>query len=287
MADAIRDLSLGRDGDYETLIRLGFAEEGNRGPLLARPGREFDDAWTVYRDRDAATELLRDALLALPATQALIQGLHGRVGVTVPGALHLLARLGHADPDDPTAFRIFLRALNDVGIVAYSNKQQIVRLTAMPGSKDEQNVPEVSVRIVQPERPYTNIRNLREIIRSGKDYVWWADPHFGKKGFEPLADEADASKIKEIRILSGPAQSADATKDYTRFQAEMKALGINVEWRIVQTADRTWHDRYIISRDAAWNVPPINTIYKNDYSEFSRTDRPPFEDWWKKGTPLT
>jgi hypothetical protein len=89
-------------------------------------------------------------------------------------------------------------------------------------------------------------------------------PHFAKKGFEALTDEADATKISEIRILSGPAQAGDATKDYKRFQGEMKALGIRVEWRIVQTADRDWHDRFIVSRDAAWNVPPLNTIYKGD-----------------------
>jgi hypothetical protein len=66
----------------------------------------------------------------------------------------------------------------------------------------------------------------------------------------------------------------------------MKALGIRVEWRIVQTADRDWHDRFIVSRDAAWNVRPLNTIYKGDYSEFGQTQRPPFEEWCKKGVPL-
>jgi hypothetical protein len=30
----------------------------------------------------------------------------------------------------------------------------------------------------------------------------------------------------------------------------------------------------------------LNTIYKGDYSEFARTQRPPFEDWWAKGAPL-
>jgi len=43
----------------------------------------------------------------------------------------------------------------------------------------------------------------------------------------------------------------------------------------------------MVTRDKAWNVPPLNTIYKGDYSEFSRTQRPPFEDWWAKGAPLT
>jgi hypothetical protein len=162
---------------------------------------------------------------------------------------------------------------------------QTVRVTVdMPEPEAEA---ELAVRVVQPERPYSNVRNLRETLRACKGYIWWADPHFAKKGLEPLDDEADVTKITEIRILSGPAQATDAAKDYKRVQAEMKELGIAVEWRIVQTADRTWHDRFIVTRGKALNVPPLNTIYKGDYSEFARTDRPPFESWWNTGKPLS
>jgi len=268
----------------DLLAALGFGEPSGDSFALTRKGAEFDDAWTVYRNEDAARALLRSSLVDLPPTQALIQGLHGRGSVALEGALHLLARLGHAEPDDVTAFRGFLKMLNEFAIVAYSVKLQTVRVTTeMPPPEVEA---EVAVRIVQPERPYSNVRNLREVLRSCKDYIWWAEPHFGKKGFESLADEADVTKITEIRILSGPAQAGDAAKDYKRFQAEMKTLGITVEWRIVQTADRAWHDRFIVTRDKTWNVPPLNTIYKGDYSEFTRTQRPPFEDWWAKGAPL-
>jgi hypothetical protein len=111
-------------------------------------------------------------------------------------------------------------------------------------------------------------------------------PALRQEGVRILTDEADATSISEIRILSGPVQAGDAANDYKRFRAEMKTLGITAEWRIVQTAERTWHDRFIVTRDKAWNVPPLNTIYKGDYSEFTRTQRPPFEDWWVKGAPL-
>jgi hypothetical protein len=284
----VRDVSLGRVvalEDLELLVALEFAQPSDNGFALTAKGAAFEDAWIVYRNKDAARELLRTSLVDLPPTQALIQGLHGRGSVPVDGALHLLARLQHADPDNAAVFRVFLKMLNDFGIVAYSNKLQTVRVTTeMPQLGAEADVP---VRIVQPERAFSNVRNLREVLRACTDYIWWADPHFAKKGFESLTDEADATKISNILILSGPAQAADAVKDYKRFQSEMQGLGITVEWRIVQTADRDWHDRFIVTKDKAWNVPPLNTIYKGDYSEFARTQRPPYVEWWKKGTPLS
>ena len=37
-----------------------------------------------------------------------------------------------------------------------------------------------------------------------------------------------------------------------------------------------WHDRFILGRSQAWNVPPVNTLFKGDYSEASKTPtRPP------------
>ena len=47
-----------------------------------------------------------------------------------------------------------------------------------------------------------------------------------------------------------------------------------------------FHDRFIVTRGKAWNVPPINTLYKDDYSEITATNAPPFESWWQKGKPI-
>jgi hypothetical protein len=215
-----------------------------------------------------------------------MQGLHGRSGVSFSGAVHFLGRHRMADVGKTGPVRTFLQTLNRAGIVAYSNKHQTVRVTA-PLPDAEEQLPPV-VRVVEPDRPYSNVRHLREILRRCQGYIWWAEPHFGRKGLEPLADEADAARVAEIRILSGPAQVDEkAKKDWRRFYTEMAALDIRAEWRVVQPPLQ-WHDRFIVSRRESWNVPPVNTLYKGDYSEASRTpSRPPFERWWKAGQPLT
>lgn len=214
-----------------------------------------------------------------------MQGLHGRGAVSFSGALHFLARHRMADVDEPGPLRSFLQVLNQARIVAYSNKHQTVRITAPLPDGEEEFAP--VVRVVEPDRPYSNVRHLREILRRCDGYIWWAEPHFSRKGLEPLSDEADGERITEIRILSGPAAvNEKAEKDWKRFHAEMAALGIIAEWRVMP-APLDWHDRFVLSRKEAWNVPPVNTLYKGDYSQASRTpSRPPFERWWADGTAL-
>jgi hypothetical protein len=84
---------------------------------LTERGIAFDDAVNIYGDHGGATALLRDAFLGLPATQALMQGLHGRGPVKVEGALHLLIRHDLALPGEETRLRRFLQVLNDLDIV--------------------------------------------------------------------------------------------------------------------------------------------------------------------------
>jgi hypothetical protein len=285
-------LGVANDVQQNLLVKLGFATKRPTNMAVAPweftltdVGRAFDDAVNVYGDHDEAKRLFREAYLRMPVTQALMQGLRGRDSVPVTGALHLLARHGLADAQNVSAFRTLLTTLNSMQVVAYSVKQQTVRLVEpLPDSEDNDDAPQPSIRIVEPDRPYSNIRHLRETIRSCRDYIWWADPHFEKRGFEPLMDEADASRIKSIRILSGTRPSSGDLKDYNAFKTEMAAIGITVEYSVVAPPDREWHDRFIVSRHAAWNVPPLGAVTKGSYSEFTKTATPPFESWWKKGT---
>jgi hypothetical protein len=69
------------------------------------------------------------------------------------------------------------------------------------GSEERDHTTLPSVRVVEPDRPFRNVRNVREVLRGCRDFIWWADMHFEKRGLEPLADEADTSRISTIRVL--------------------------------------------------------------------------------------
>jgi hypothetical protein len=65
----------------------------------------------------------------------------------------------------------------------------------------------------------------------------------------------------------------------------MKSLGIEAEWRIMDSGAAK-HDRFVVERTRAWNMPPINTLLKGDFSQINETDPPPFEEWWAAAKDL-
>lgn len=221
-----------------------------------------------------------------PIAQALVQGLHGRGNISFDGALHFLARHGLASLDDPTPIRALLLIFNNAGIVVWSKQRQTVRVAIEP--PEETTDFEPVVRVIEKDRPFSNVLHLRQMLRSCEDYIWWAEPHLPRKALESLVLEADRAKITEIRLVSSPREVDEATlKDWKRFRSEMDALGIEAEWRVAKPGTLGLHDRYIIGRRQVWNLPPVNSLHKGDYAEaFKTPNRPPFGDWWDAATPL-
>ena len=63
----------------ELLVGLGFGRVLDDGSFeLTETGVAFDDAINAYSNVSDAMEFLRNAYLALPVVQALMQALHGR-----------------------------------------------------------------------------------------------------------------------------------------------------------------------------------------------------------------
>jgi hypothetical protein len=289
VAEAVRQVSLGKaDENNLGLLRLFNLADANGE--LTDWGRAFENAWWVYSNQDEAKVVFKAGLLRQPETSALMQVLNGRGAVPVAGVAHHLARHSLSDSEDEQEVRRFLEMLNGFEIVAYSKRHQTVRLTEPVPDDGGEEAP--SVRVIEPDRPYSNIQNLREILRSCRDFIWWTEPHFVPKLLEPLAYEADADRIAQIRVLTSAPRADEANlqkrgqEDFKRFKKEMAALGIDAQWRV--HGDRpSQHDRFLLERDRAWNVPPINTLLRGDYSEIAETpNRPPFESWWTDAVDL-
>jgi len=123
-------------------------------------------------------------------------------------------------------------------------------------------------------------------LREARSYVWWVDMHFAARALEELVEGVDRSRVKEIRILSGPDNvNHRAKRDFQRLRAEMEGVGLRVAWRVVR--ERVTHDRYIITEGKVYNVPPVNSLFQGSYSEILLTPNvPPFETWWARGVPL-
>jgi len=272
---------LGQEG-LAQLAGLGLADSDSRKLTMA--GEIVDDAYWVRHRPEDAVETLRVCLLKATPIQILLQGLHGKGAVPIAGALHLLMKHRLAKLDDLSRLRVQLLALNPIGIIKYSPKHQTVRSSVSAFEAEESP----AIRVIEPDRPYSNRRHIRSVLHDCREFVWWADPHFSKRGLEFLHDDVDAALVKEVRILSGRSEATAAIKDYVALRTELSGLGITISWRLAAEVDRKWHDRYILTKEKVWNVPPLNTLLSGDYSEIILTSsRPPFEEWWKLAAELS
>lgn len=184
-------------------------------------------------------------------------------------------------------FHDVIDELADVTLERVLSEEELFGLFGLsPPRRGPEKIPEKPAAIViAPGEDFSNIMNLRSILRESEEYIWWADPHFHARGLEELIVSIDPAVIREIRILSGPANVDErAKKDFARFTGELANKSISADWRILKEFS---HDRYIISRNSCYNVPPINSLLRGSYSEILSTpNRPPFEKWWREATPI-
>lgn len=148
---------------------------------------------------------------------------------------------------------------------------------------------------IEKEKPFTNRRKLRDRLRSCKGEIKWLDKHFPKKGLEFLSRLVDDLKnsCSEIKILTGAGYKNDHVdhkmrKDFKKLKEEMNNEDIEISFRVLEKSKLTdLHDRWIISKNHKWNVPPLNSILANQEAEIIETDSEiSFEERWEEGDDI-
>ncbi len=187
----------------------------------------------------------------------------------------------------------FLDLLNLVGILNYNRGTKRLRVLISP---DTPSVPK-SI-FIDPKRPFSNIVWIKRILDECDGFIYWLDKHFQKEALEWLWAIADASKIKEIKILSLDLGDANlngaARKSYRDFKREMESKGISVSWAIIaSTQIKDSHDRWIIGgNNYLRNVPNVNAISSGQKSEMILSDNfdavlELFKEYYAKATALS
>ena len=154
-------------------------------------------------------------------------------------------------------------------------------LTEQPIPAPDQEVPPPT-KAITPATPFSNVLAIRQIIRSCRGTVLWVDPNFSRRGLEDLRTELELDDVQEIRIISRDISPKDL-RDFERFHAELKQLGIDADWRSFNDR-RLFHDRFLADDASCHNVPPVNLIYDRNapYSEINESSlRPPLDEWWQ------
>jgi hypothetical protein len=293
----LEDVAEGRgEGVHPTvldfLVAFGLVHGSARAPELTALGERYHFARFVTEDKAALTEVLSEMLRGQAVATAFCGALWGTGQATVAGAVKLLLRLQVAEE---TSARRWLDLMNRAGWIAYNRANPKIRVRYNP---DELVPPDEAVErertrghVLAPDTGYGNLLALKELVGSARGVIRWYEPHMPAKVLEVLYREVGGNGVKEIRLLSGPANVDVAAKDdFKRFAKEMKAKrNVVAEWRVLSKKDAfLHHDRFFLADGLSRNLPPLNTILAGSTGEIlpSELTVTQFDEWWAEGESL-
>lgn len=277
----------GLEDDLALLQELGLVEGG----ALTPQGDEYYNACFLRADRDRADRLLRALLLNYKPAEAILQMLSGVPDARRDAAESVLRSQGLGDGLSDREVGSLLMLMNRGGVIKYTKARGSFNVLVKPSA-----APEVPKSVfVSPETPYGNRIWLRRILEEPEGFIYWLDKHFMPQALESLWEAADGTRISEIRVLSLklPDNSGKkALRAYSDLKKELRTRGISFEWRVIPSkAVRATHDRWIIGRASARNVPNVNAIFSGQHSEMSQSESAEelchvFEAYWDQGRQI-
>lgn len=242
-------------------------------PLTSR-GKEYYIQMFIKNNEVEAKKILSEAFKLHPAIILISQILSGSKNIKRINIYNLLKHhnFGFDFPKE-VELNNFLEILKFGNIISYNKNTRDVKVLW------QQEAESLSAhQFISPDTPFSNIKRLKDIIKSLKGTVYWIDKHFDKKAFDILVDSVDASKISNFVIVSGEAnKTQSAVNEFLKLKGELHNKGTNIEWKIItdQNILSSFHDRWLCDSKDAWNIPPVNSIFKGQESEMLRTSNKP------------
>lgn len=235
---------------------------------LSDDGKRLFEILFVFKDEASATEQIAQILLKNPVVNLLCQSFYGRGKISVEQLRVLLNYHGVGSKEvDYSGAVALLGLLNKYGVVVYDKKNKLF-MVKKSGDFSEP----VKQYYICPDTPYSNIYNMRKIIRACRGEIYWIDKHFRKEGFEMLIDGLPYQGVTSVTIISGMDNvTASAKTDYINLQTELSKRQIVLNWRVIDTSTFKWHDRWLVADNQCHNIPPVLAIIRGQRAEILAT----------------
>lgn len=236
---------------------------------LSEDGKKLFELLYIFPDDVAANTRIMEILLRNPVVNLLCQSFYGRGKIGTEQLRTLLNYHGVGSKEiDYSNVVALLALLNKYGIVVYDKKNKAFTVKNVSDS-----VEPVSQYYVCPDTPFSNIYNMRKVIRACRGDVYWIDKHFRKEGLEMLIDGLPYQGVKSVTIISGKDNlTASAKSDYFSLQTELAQRQIVLNWRVIENSAFKWHDRWLVADNQCHNIPPVLAIIRGQRSEILSTE---------------
>ncbi|MDH5718910.1 MAG: hypothetical protein OEZ22_14885 [Spirochaetia bacterium] len=137
---------------------------------------------------------------------------------------------------------------------------------------DSAKISQKSKTLIASNTPFSNRFAFMDTLNQCSEYIYWLDKYFSIKGLEYLNISIAPTQVKEIRIIMSLDKVDDTFRKYFKdFRSEFKTKGIEVNLNVITDSKikSSIHDRYIITKDIAFNIPSPDIIARNQLSEIT------------------
>jgi len=246
---------------------------------LTPDGKALFELMYIHQDIPNANEVLKQKLLQNPVINLVGQVFYGRGKLSIEQLRTLLNYHSVAAREIEYGEVIsLLTLLNKYGIVVYDkkNKQFYVKEVACSESPIQQYY-------IDPSTPFSNVYNLRKVIRTCRGSIFWIDKHFRKEGLEILMDGLPFEGVWSVTIISGSDNVTQSAKsEYDALKRELSARSISLSWRVIPGNEFKWHDRWLLADNQCHNIPPVLAVIRGQRADILETksmlDASPFVD---------
>lgn len=238
---------------------------------LTPDGKALFEFMYIHQDISNANEVLKQKLLKNPVVNLIGQVFYGRGKQSIEQLRTLLNYHSIVNREVKYGEVIsLLTLLNKFGVVVYDkkNKQFYVKEIADGETPIQQYY-------INPNTPFSNIYNLRKVIRACHGSVFWIDKHFRKEGLEILLDGLPFEGITSVTIISGCDNVTQSAKsDYVALRRELATRSISLSWRVIVDNGFKWHDRWLLADNQCYNIPPVLAVIRGQRADILQTKTP-------------
>ena len=236
---------------------------------ITENGKSYFETLYIVKDSETAMAILKEKLIQNPIVNLIGQVFYGRgkIGIEQLQVLLNYHRVSDHEINSKDVISLLI-LLNRYEIVVYDKKNKLFYL------KEPISVgTPIKQYFISPSTPFSNVYNVRKVLRSCLGDIYWIDKHFRKEGFEMLIDGLAYEGVRSVTIVSGKENAtASAQTDYKMLKQELSERTISLSWRIITDSSFKWHDRWIVSDNCCYNIPPVLAIIRGQRSDLLKTD---------------
>lgn len=116
--------------------------------------------------------------------------------------------------------------------------------------------------LLQARRPYTNFRHIRQLIAVLSGEVYWVDRHIELAVLDIVASASTSGRHISITLIREGRPEERIVREAGRLRQELADKEIDFDLICVPANLWDAHDRWIVSPEGVWTLPPAGALTK-------------------------